>query len=613
MKTIYHQIRKTALLAVVSLAMVGCADFVDIRPKDLVTDDNFWDEKKDVDQMVAGVYTSMQSSDFISRCIVWGEGRSDNLYMGLNTINDNNLYNLERENLLATNSYTDWSSFYNVINKCNIIIERAPEVALKDPTYTDVRATIAEMKAIRSLCYFYLIRAFKEVPFKRDAVYAEEAITYDAPVSFDEILRAIIQDAEEAETDAILRYPDDTNNEYNSSCNRITKKAIRALLADMYLWSGQYEKAAAVCQKVIDEKIQQYEEDYASGNGRGNRNNQVTSTESSAIKLMKHASDPGVGFPLYNDVNSGGQSGGDSWGAAATAIFGEGNSFESLFELGFNAKTGTQHIANSACGDIYGKYTSSTGTSEGKGLLAPPDVIVTDMTSQSSRTYWLNQADSRFWTSINPNKDYTSGSVSKMVDNGWTIIRQTNNNAYYICSDNNRRHDTNLNRNWIFYRLTDVMLMQAEAYCMMTSGTDTAANDRELFQKAFYLIYPIEMRSYMGLNTTSDLPRMNALLNRAAMEKFLLEARERELMFEGKRWFDLVRFAEREQSTSTLRNYVSPKFTAGTTGSASSLFVNMESLYWPYNKTELKKNPNIKQKEFYAGADDEDHYKNNAK
>lgn len=610
MKTIYHQIRKTATLALFGLAVAGCADFIDIRPKDLVTDDNFWDEKKDVEQMVAGVYTAMQSSDFIGRCIIWGEGRSDNLYMGLNTVNNNNVYNIERENLLATNSYTDWASFYAVINKCNIIMERAPEVAEKDPSYTDLRATIAEMKAIRSLCYFYLIRAFKDVPFQQEAVYEEDKVTI-LPVSpFNEILQACIQDCLEAEKDAILRYPDDTNNSYNSSCNRITKKAIRALLADMYLWSGEYDKCVAMCQKVIDEKVQEYEEDFSTGSGRGNNRygNNNESATSSAIKLMKHVSDVGMGYPLYNDELSGG----NQWGAAATAIFGTGNSFESIFELGFNASSGTQHISNSAVGSLYGQHSSSSSESEGKGLLAPPDVMVNDMMT-SSRTYWLNQADSRYWVSIKPNQDYTSGSVSKFVDNSWTIERQSNGQANYLCSDANRRHHTDLDRNWIFYRLTDVMLMQAEAYCMMTSGTDTVEADRELFQKAFYLVYPIEARSYMGLNSTSDLPRMNNFLNRVAMEKLIMDSRERELMFEGKRWFDLVRYARRAGNTSTLRTYVSPKFTAGTTGGSSSLFSNMESLYWPYNKTELKKNPLIKQKEFYAGADDEDIYKNNAK
>ena len=283
MKSTYNAIGKAATIAMLSLTMTGCADFVDIRPKDLVTDDNFWDEKKDVEQMVTGVYTGMQEEEFIKRCIVWGESRSDNLYMGLNTVNESNLYNIERENLLSTNAYADWTAFYSVINNCNIVIERAPEVAKKDPSYTDVKATIAEMKAIRSLCYFYLIRAFKEVPFSRTAVYEEDKVSYLAPSPFEEVLAYIIADCEEAEKDAILRYPEDAVSKYNSSCNRITKKAIRAMLADMYLWNGDYAKAAAMCQKVIDEKIQEFEED---GSG-SNRNNQVGSANQS-IKLMKY-------------------------------------------------------------------------------------------------------------------------------------------------------------------------------------------------------------------------------------------------------------------------------------------------------------------------------------
>ena len=53
---------------------------------------------------------------------------------------------------------------------------------------------------------------------------------------------------------------------------------------------------------------------------------------------------------------------------------------------------------------------------------------------------------------------------------------------------------------------------------------------------------------------------------------------------------------------------VSAKIASGAT---NSLFVNYESLYWPYNKTELRNNPDLKQKAYYGASDDDDKFQQN--
>ena len=105
MRHLFIYIKSAALAAVVALGAASCADFLEIEPRDIVTEDNFWNEKADIDQMVAGCYASMQSEDFINRCIVWGELRSDNIYPGANVENDHyDLYQALRENLLSSPS-----------------------------------------------------------------------------------------------------------------------------------------------------------------------------------------------------------------------------------------------------------------------------------------------------------------------------------------------------------------------------------------------------------------------------------------------------------------------------------------------------------------------------
>ena len=144
MKYIKLSIVRLACVACFGLLMISCGDFLEITPRDMVTEDNFWDEKNDVDQMVAGCYTAMQSEDFIARCVIWGDLRGPDIDGSSNASNHDDLYQALVNNLMPSNQFTSWSQFYHIINKCNTIIRMAPEVHEKDPAYrqTDLQATL---------------------------------------------------------------------------------------------------------------------------------------------------------------------------------------------------------------------------------------------------------------------------------------------------------------------------------------------------------------------------------------------------------------------------------------------------------------------------------------
>ncbi len=583
MKKIIRKLNKIALLGAACVALTGCNDFLDIIPKDMVTEDNFWDEKTDVEQMVFGCYEAMQSDAFISRAIAWGEMRSDNLYNGTKIQDDGSLYEIMRENLLSTNAYTSWTPIYAVINRCNQIIAKAPEVAQKDPTYTssEVQATIAEMTAIRSLCYFYLIRAFEDVPYYTNAVKQEDQVEYLPTTSFNKVLENIIADLESVRNNAYKVYP---NEEYNTG--RITQDAIHAMLADMCLWKQDYKKAEQYCQLVIDSKYQKY---YKKTNGS-------SLSIGGGLKLFKHNEDTGNGYPLY--PNSVGMT--EQYGNAYNAIFGEGCSEESIFELSFTptGDNGNKWVENSAVGRLFGEFTGRDKSNMGMRYLNPPDIIGADL--QGNTPQYFTKKDSRFYENIMTDKDFTSFNVAKWVYN-FVYINKVGTD--YTTT---RVSDALLDANWIFYRLTDVMLMQAEAYVHQMAD-DNSEEDKELLRKAFYLIYAVNARSFMGnINSSanSELLQLSNYPTKDLMNELVLKERHVELMFEGKRWFDLVRQARRDGNTQIVRSKVQPKFTASSSG---SVFVSMASLYWPYNKNEVKLNPYLNQKPYYAN-ETEDSY-----
>lgn len=118
----------------------------------------------------------------------------------------------------------------------------------------------------------------------------------------------------------------------------------------------------------------------------------------------------------------------------------------------------------------------------------------------------------------------------------------------------------------IIYRLADVFLMKAEAY----AGLNNTAQAIDYLNK-------VRARAGTGNYTGAS--------TRAAVEREILDERGRELFFENKRWFDLVRF--HKGGTINVYTYV-PNLVGKTT-----------PLFWPLNTTVLANNNKITQTEGY--------------
>ena len=114
---------KFGLLGLMGTATLSsCSDFLEIEPLDIIVLDKFWNEEADVENVVAGCYSAMQSQAVIDRMMVWGEFRSDNIVGGTNIEKEIDLSNVFKENINASNVFTTWGEFYNIINPCYITL-----------------------------------------------------------------------------------------------------------------------------------------------------------------------------------------------------------------------------------------------------------------------------------------------------------------------------------------------------------------------------------------------------------------------------------------------------------------------------------------------------------
>ena len=596
MNNIKSKIRKNSFtlmaltLGVMSSGMLtSCGEkFLELEPQNETVLENFWNEKTDVQAVIAGCYSQLQSEAIISRMMIWGEYRSENVVYTDADHKDHNLEKVLKENLTANNGYTKWEDFYSVINKCNTILKYAPGVADVDPSYTksQLKADIAEVIAIRSLCYFYLIRTFRDVPYTETCYEDDSEGEGKQPMAlpatdFNTVLSNLISSLEAVSEDALDGYPE-TSNPYSEyfSTGRITKWAIYAMLCEMYLWQKNYTKCIEFANKIIDRKKQEVkklktftQEDFANWNG----------------------------YPL---IGTRYRSNSNYFGNGFNQIFVDGNSIESIFELTF-IKNNDNLASNPTFGNFYGgqdrkpwvNVSSFVSLDEWNGTYKVFDKQNKGLDMRAYENIaWKGKEEP---SHISKTTAYTE--VTLMVPTASNFWSSEWSSQYPTTGMN---HDSQNKANVIYYRLSDIMLLAAEAYSQLISqetGDVTSDEDVKNLYNAFKLVNAVNKRS-IGEQVLKDTLVLKNYKTKEAITNLVYEERHRELMFEGKRYYDLVRRSQRDGNTEYLASKCSNK-DINLQSIIQSKMKNMDAIYWPYNLDEMKVNPNLHQNPAFGSGE----------
>jgi hypothetical protein len=504
-----------AISVFLAAGLTSCDDWFDLKPQSETILEDYWQDENDVLSELGACYRGMNETGFMERLLVWGEVRSDNVVKGAETSGD--LSRILDLTLTSANGYTSWGDFYKVINYCNTLIYYAPLARERDPNFTEgqLRAYIAEAKGIRALCYFTLLRTFRDIPLITDPVI-DDTKPFEVPQSTPgDVLKFLIGDLRSVENQAV------TGNEANLQYDkgRINQKAIWALLADMYLWSNNYDSCIVYCDKITA-KMTELETAYN-----------------------------------YN-VN----------------VFLRGNSVESIFELQFDDSNIGNYVVNEYySGDIFTKNSNGRGNYK----LSACDFSIVNLFATD---------DLRGKNAYIPVKDGSFFHIMKYVG-GWNISSSgsVNLNNYYYFSNSS---------NWVFYRLPDIYLMKAEA--LVEKGE---------LRPEFDLVEKTYKRARIDETSASlDFSKYNT---QALMRNLVFDERQREFMFEGKRYFDLLRRINREGSpTNVVNTYLigSGKYSNLLSSTVLSKINDMDAIYMPINNNEMKLNTMLVQNPFYVSS-----------
>lgn len=223
----------------------SCSDWLNLLPEDDLVSDEFWKSQEDVESVLASTYGVLAGE--VKNLLFWGELRGGLLSGGRNVKSDAS--RILKGDITDENSFTNWSGLYKIINGSNQILEFAPPVVERDPSFSQVelKQILSEALFLRALSYFYLVRTFKEVPLVTEPYVSDEQNYYPEKSTEDALLNQIVIDLNQALDGATSSFGTTESNK-----GRAGIYAIHALLADVSLWMDNYSDALFHCNEIIN-------------------------------------------------------------------------------------------------------------------------------------------------------------------------------------------------------------------------------------------------------------------------------------------------------------------------------------------------------------------------
>ena len=239
----------------------------------------------------------------------------------------------------------------------------------------------------------------------------------------------------------------------------------------------------------------------------------------------------------------------DNW---FNTLYYNGNSAEGIFEIQFDAQR---------LNSFYPMFSSSIPS---RRWTASADIM--------DRVFTID-----FTNNLNYDIRADGGSVRAATSTIWKYVGA--NATGLRAADQSYAH-------WFFYRYADVLLMKAEALNETSQG-----------QAALDLIYLVRSRAN-ALAATDLTPAPG---DKNLIQDFILLERSREFCFEGKRWYDVLRNAKRNnyERLNILLNMVAISVPSNMQQSAQAKMQDRNCHYFPIYLYELQTNRLLVQNPFY--------------
>ena len=562
--------KKIAGLMVIGFLSVGswsCKKMLDIPTEDKLDQVNAYRNVSDADAAVLGIYG--QFFGLHKLYILQNELRADLMDVTSNASAE--LKQLSNHTATKTNQYVDPRPYYQVIINCNDALKNFD--AMKNDrrmSVDDYNKHYADIGALRTWIYLQLGIQYSSVPYITEAMETVDdlkALANYPKLTFDQLLDKLIAYTESLPYKEVYGYP--TGNallvtiDGNYTGRMFVTKPF--LLGDLYLWKGNYIKAAENYSKTL-----KAEDNAVNDNVRFNYYKLTTNTD--------QYTNLGMQYTRYQDESSLVNSLDIGW----RAIFGLATtntswSGEWLWALPYNPafKPVNPMIAL---------------TSPLKDYQIKPSQVAIDNWAnqvQSSGIPYDARGKLSYTTTLQGNQ------ITKFTDNGgkWGIYRASMLHLRFAEAAN---RDGQTKLGWSFLNVG----MRTTYYTgTFLAGAQSPISEAEL--NTMITPYPKESPYYFDARKNNDVSgtwyRQAGVRSKAGLkpvdisfqtdllglEGKLIEEAALELAFEGNRWSDLVRIARRQNNPAFLADKIYQKLLkAGDPNAAATRSKLMDPANW---------------------------------
>tara|TARA_R110002050_G_scaffold4573_3_gene22163 strand:+ start:7098 stop:8510 length:1413 start_codon:yes stop_codon:yes gene_type:complete len=257
-------------LYILLVLVSSCHDELDQNPITSKVANNSFATESDIENAVNGVYAALQNDGLYGLYIpAIGEISSDNTFDEVPT-NDGGIYGeLDEFSVIPANNLIGdiWRQSYVAIQRANVVINRIDNIAYASENLKSAR--IGEMKFIRAVLYFNMVRLFGDVPLVIQETSNPSEYIGQGRTSADAVYNQIETDL----TEAINVLPIKSNVD---ATGKVSKGAAQALLGKVLLTLQRYDEAKTQLLAVANSSEYSLVPNVADIFGETNENNSET-------------------------------------------------------------------------------------------------------------------------------------------------------------------------------------------------------------------------------------------------------------------------------------------------------------------------------------------------
>jgi hypothetical protein len=545
--------------AAIWAGLSSCGDILEVEPENAVPAEQMYRNRFDADAAVLGIYGKLLG--IADRYVILNELRADLLDVTMNA--DASLLALNEHRATAENPYADPRPFYEVIHYCNDVLKNLEKMRTANKiTGQEFNERYSDIGTLRSWLYFQLAIHWGEVPYVTEpfeTVADVDKINSLPKLTIEQMITTLIAFQESLPSREM--YPANSSlraaaiDGYNTWPMFINKKFF---VGDLYLWNGDYIKAASAYKEVMLTPVPG-----------------VESVNSYKIKWpeVTNNNDLNIGYVRYKEHDHNSLINNNTQGWKSMFIRGQDELFnmEWIWALPFNSGFNQ----SSPFVDIF----SNTG---GKYLVRPSQLSIDLWNSQIQRNDFPWDQRGLFSYALEGGQPvvkkyiYNFDPLNPLQRTGkWFLARAALLHLRFAeAANRDEEHKLALallNPGGIRTAYnnpaeTDIRLHRA-TFLPFPYDFDARQSDIPSFRDLWHrhdgirgraFLYPVTFDSATYFDMSSK-----TLVNREAFEAFIEDALIKEaaleLAFEGNRWADLVRVAIRRNDPAFLADKIADK------------------------------------------------------